>query len=79
MPRRQELNELREMNLPRLYEELRLARRELFQNRVRYATRNLDNPQPLRAGKKRIARLLTLIREKELQAQREAAATERAR
>lgn len=74
MPRRQELGELREYTLPRLRDELRDARRELFQNRVRYATRNLDNPQPLRAGKKRIARLLTLIREKELDAERAAIA-----
>ena len=41
------------------------ARKELFQNRVRYATRNLDHPEPLRRGKKKIARLLTLIGEKQ--------------
>jgi ribosomal protein L29 len=38
----------------------------LFQNRVRYATRNLDHPEPLRKGRKRIARILTYIRQREL-------------
>lgn len=65
MSRTKELSELREMGVERLEEELKQARRELFQNRVRYATRNLDHPEPLRRGKKRIARLLTLIGEKQ--------------
>jgi ribosomal protein L29 len=37
----------------------------LFQNRVRYATRHLDNPEPLRKGKKKIARILTYITQRE--------------
>jgi ribosomal protein L29 len=49
-----------------LQQELRDARQELFQNRVRYATRALDNPEPLRKGKKKIARILTYIRQREL-------------
>jgi len=53
------------MGVERLEEELKQARKELFQNRVRYATRNLDHPEPLRRGRKRIARLLTLITEKQ--------------
>ena len=65
MSRKQELVELREFTVERLEEELKTARTELFQNRVRYATRNLDHPEPLRRGKKRIARLLTLLREKQ--------------
>ncbi|MBI3912289.1 MAG: 50S ribosomal protein L29 [Armatimonadetes bacterium] len=74
MSRRQQLSELREYTLPRLRDELREVQRELFQNRIRYATRNLDNPQPLRAARKRIARLLTLIRQRELEAERAAEA-----
>jgi len=65
MSRTKELADLREMSVERMEEELKQARTELFQNRVRYATRNLDHPEPLRRGKKRIARLLTLIREKQ--------------
>ncbi len=69
MARKQQLSELREFTSERLSEELKTTRNELFQNRVRYATRNLDNPGPLRAGRKRVARLLTLMRERELEEQ----------
>jgi ribosomal protein L29 len=62
----QELQELRERGVPALQAELNEARNRLFQDRVRFATRNLDNSNPLRAGKKRIARILTLLREAEL-------------
>jgi len=65
MSRRKEVADLRELSAERLEQELAATRRELFQNRIRYATRNLDHPQPLRTGKKRIARLLTLMREKQ--------------
>lgn len=57
---------LRDMALVELQQELKQAREELFQNRVRYATRALDNPEPLRKGKKKIARILTHIRQREL-------------
>ena len=65
MSRRKEMADLREMTVDRLEQELKSTRNELFQNRVRYATRNLDHPEPLRKGKKRIARLLTLLKEKQ--------------
>jgi len=63
MRRKEQLLELRERSLPELEQELTETRQRLFQDRVRYATRNLDNPGPLRAGRKRIARILTLLRE----------------
>jgi len=50
-----------------LQQALRETRQELFQNRVRYATRNLDNPEPLRKGRKKIARIMTYIRQRELE------------
>jgi large subunit ribosomal protein L29 len=68
MRRKEQLLELRERSLPELEQELTETRQRLFQDRVRYATRNLDNPGPLRAGRKRIARILTLLREAELAA-----------
>jgi large subunit ribosomal protein L29 len=64
-----ELQELRERGVEQLQTELKEARNRLFQDRVRFATRNLDNSNPLRAGKKRVARILTLIREAELKEQ----------
>jgi large subunit ribosomal protein L29 len=66
MKSKQELEELRERGVPALQTELKEARNRLFQDRVRFATRNLDNSNPLRAGRKRVARILTLLREAEL-------------
>lgn len=63
----EERSQLQSLSLVELQQELRQARQELFQNRVRYATRNLDNPEPLRKGRKRIARILTYIRQRELE------------
>jgi ribosomal protein L29 len=56
---------LQNRSVAELYQDLKEARQELFQNRVRYATRALDNPEPLRKGKKKIARILTYITQKE--------------
>lgn len=67
MSRREEREQLNGLSLVELRQELNRTRQELFQNRVRYATRNLDNPEPIRKGKKRIARILTYIRQIELQ------------
>ena len=66
MSRTAEREQLRNRSIVELQQDLREARQELFQNRVRYATRNLDNPEPLRKGRKKIARILTYIRQKEL-------------
>jgi len=65
MKRKAELDELRDKSLPELHTALRETREGLFQNRVRFATRNLDSIAPLRAGRKRVARILTLIHERE--------------
>ena len=66
MRRSQQLQELRERSREQLQEELKETRMRLFQDRIRYATRNLDNPAPLTAGKKRVARILTLLRQQEI-------------
>lgn len=66
MRRSKQLEELRERNSDQLEEELKETRTRLFQDRIRFATRNLDNPSPLHAGKKRVARILTLMRERDL-------------
>jgi ribosomal protein L29 len=65
MSKLEERQALQDRNLAELYQDLKEARQELFQNRFRYATRNLDNPEPLRKGKKKIARILTYITQKE--------------
>jgi ribosomal protein L29 len=66
MRRSKQLEELRERNPDQLVEELKETRTRLFQDRIRFATRSLDNPAPLHAGKKRVARILTLMRERDL-------------
>lgn len=67
MSRREEREQYHGRNLVELQRDLLEARQELFQNRVRYATRNLDNPEPIRKGRKKIARILTYIRQRELE------------
>ena len=66
MSKAQDREQLRGRSLVELRQDLKEARQELFQNRVRYATRNLDNVEPLRKGRKKIARILTYIRQREL-------------
>ncbi|MFN3648617.1 MAG: 50S ribosomal protein L29 [Armatimonadota bacterium] len=66
MSRAEERERLGGLSVVELQQELKQAREELFQNRVRYATRALDNPEPLRKGRKKIARILTYIRQREL-------------
>lgn len=67
MSRAQDREELAGMSLVELQRALQETRTELFQNRVRFATMNLTNPEPLRKGRKRIARILTYIRQRELE------------
>jgi large subunit ribosomal protein L29 len=69
MSKAQDRADLRDRTLVELQQELKETRQELFQNRVRYATRNLDNVEPLRKGRKKIARILTYIRQRELEEQ----------
>jgi ribosomal protein L29 len=66
MSRAEDRQYLHGRSLVELQQDLRDARQELFQNRVRYATRALDNPEPIRKGRKKIARVLTYIRQREL-------------
>lgn len=65
MSRAEDREYLRGRNLVELQQDLKDARQELFSNRVRYATRALDNPEPIRKGRKKIARILTFISQRE--------------
>jgi large subunit ribosomal protein L29 len=57
--------ELRELSMPELQTRLTEARQELFNLRVQQANRQLTNSQRLGEVRKEIARLLTLMRERE--------------
>ncbi len=60
--------ELHEMTLDELNIKLKELKQELFNLRFRHTTGQLENPLSLRTCKKDIARVQTIIREKELKA-----------
>ena len=59
---------MREMNPDEIRQRLTELREELFNLRFRNSMRQLDNPLKIRAGRREIAKLLTVLREKEGQA-----------
>ncbi len=60
------VDEIRTLRAEEMGKQLEAAHRELFDLRFRLATKQLVNHQQVRALKKRIARLKTIIREREL-------------
>ena len=66
------LNEIREKNIEELNAELISKKEELFNLRFQHAINQLDNPQKIVDTRKTIARLMTVIREKEIQAAKDA-------
>ena len=63
-----ELNKMREMTVAELEAELKKQKNELFNLRFQHVTGQLENPVKMRDVKKTIARIKTVIREKELNA-----------
>lgn len=61
-----EIKELRDLSETELNEKLDGLNKELFNLRFQHAVNQLDNPLRLKAVKKDIARVKTIIREKEL-------------
>ena len=57
--------EIRENTIPELNEQLGKLKQELFNLRFQHAINQLDNPMRIDAVKKDIARVKTVIREKE--------------
>ena len=57
--------EVRAMTVEQLNEKLDSLKKDLFFLRMQHATNQLDNPMRLNAVKKDIARIKTIIREKE--------------
>jgi large subunit ribosomal protein L29 len=66
MPRAGELRDYTDVELA---EHLDTARKELFGLRFQHATGELDNTANLRRAKQEIARAMTVIREREIDAQ----------
>lgn len=62
-------NEVREMSLVELNEKLTELKSELFNLRFQLAVNQLENPMRIKAVKKDIARIKTIIRENELKSE----------
>lgn len=60
--------ELRDMDDAALNDHLQTARRELFGLRFQHATGELENTARLRLAKREVARALTVVRERGLEA-----------
>ena len=61
-----ELKKMREMTEVELNNELTKMKKELFNLRFQHVTGQLENPVKMREVKREIARVKTIIREKEL-------------
>ena len=60
-----EIKDLRGLSVEKLEEKLQELKKDLFMLRMQHATNQLDNPMKIAAAKKDIARIKTIIREKE--------------
>ena len=67
-----ELEKIRELNETELDKKLRDLKEKLFNLRFQHAINQLDNPMRLKAVKKEIAVVKTIIRENELKSGAEA-------
>ena len=62
-----ELNKMRQMTEIELAAELEKMKKELFNLRFQHVTGQLENPVKMREVKRNIARVKTIMREKELE------------
>lgn len=60
------INKIKEMSSPDLEKELGELKNELFKLRFSLATNGLDNPMKIKEVKKDIARIKTVLREREI-------------
>ena len=65
MMKAKEIKEVRGLPVEKLEEKLQELKKDLFMLRMQHATNQLDNPMQIAAVKKDIARIKTIIREKE--------------
>jgi large subunit ribosomal protein L29 len=62
-------SELREMESAALLEQIEAKRAELFNLKLQWVSNTLEDPNQMRVVRKDIARMLTLLRERELAAE----------
>jgi len=61
------IKELRELSDRDLESKIREAKKELFNLRLKQSTGNLENPSKMRELRKDVARMKTIIREREIE------------
>lgn len=61
------INKINEMSSPELEKEIGELKQELFKLRFKLATNGLDNPMRIKEVKKDIARIKTVLRQRELE------------
>ena len=66
MMKAKEIKEIRGLSVEDLNKKLDELKKDLFMLRMQHATNQLDNPLQIAAVKKEIARVKTILREKEL-------------
>lgn len=57
--------EIRDMNLEQIKSQLISKEEELFNLKIQLATKQLENPMKIREARRNVARLKTILREKE--------------
>ena len=65
MMKAKEIKDIRALSTEKLEEKLQELKKDLFMLRMQHATNQLDNPMQIANVKKDIARIKTIIREKE--------------
>ena len=65
MMKAKEIKDIRALSVEKLEQKLQDLKKDLFMLRMQHATNQLDNPMQIAAVKKDIARIKTIIREKE--------------
>ena len=66
MMKAKEMKEIRGLSVEKLEDKLQDLKKDLFMLRMQHATNQLDNPLQIAIVKKDIARIKTIIREKEI-------------
>lgn len=66
MMKAKELKEVRGLSVEELEKKLQELKKDLFMLRMQHATNQLDNPMRITAVRKDIARIKTIIREKQI-------------
>ncbi len=62
------MEEIRELDTPALIDRIESKREELFKLRISWRTGSLEDPNQMRIVRKDIARMLTVVRERQLAA-----------